>query len=93
MRFARSECFHFAVRVRAANFGNGEPVRITVGKCPDTRNESRDVRMRLVVHLKLEIEGPCAQVISSRRGRIILQLGIVHCKIYRVDSKTIDASV
>ena len=43
--------------------------------------------------LELEIKGPGAHAISKRRGWIVLQVGIMHRKVDRIDAESIHAAI
>ena len=93
MVLARRECFHFAVGIGAANFGDCEPICILVGKRANSANESRNVGVRLVVDFQLEIKRTGAHAVSGRGRGIILQFGIVHCKVDGIHTEAVDAAI
>src|SRR3546814_66963 len=72
---------------------DGEAVLIFVGQRADAFEEQRNVGMRLVVDLLLEIERPGARLVRRRRRWIVAQFGVVHRKVDRVDAKPVNPAL
>jgi hypothetical protein len=90
----RSEQLHFAVAVRATDFGDGEARVVAVEQRPDPFQEPGDRVVALVVAVQLIVERAGARdAVVIGRGRIVAEGGIKHHEVDRVDPETIDAAL
>ena len=93
MLLAPGERLHFRLGLVPADFGDGENPVVSVGQRADPRDESRDVGMRHVVLLELEIERSRARPVGCRSRRIVAQFRVVHCEVQRIDAEAIDPAI
>ena len=93
MLLAPGERLHFHFGLVPADFGDGEDPVVSVCQRADPRDESRDVGMRHVVLLELEIERSRARPVGCRSRRIVAQFRVVHCEVQRIDAEAIDPAI
>ncbi len=93
MIFACGEGLHLTLRLRAADFGDGEHAVIAIGQCANAGNEQRDVGMALVVKPLLEVEGAAAGPVGRGSSRIVAQFGIVHREVERIDAEPVHTAI
>ena len=92
MGLALGEGLHLDFGFVPADLGNGEDSVISVGQRADAFDEARDVGMRHIVLLELEIERAGTRFVRRWGGRIVAQLRVVHREIRRIDAETVDAA-
>ena len=93
MALARGKALHFRFGIVAAHFGHGEHRIVAVGQRADAFDKARDVGVRHVARLELEIERPRARLASVRRRRIVAQLRVVHREVKRVYAEPVDTAI
>ena len=89
---AGGEGLHLALGVVAADLGHGEAAAVAVGQGADPLQEVGDGRVRLVVHLVLEVERP-GPLAARRQGRIVPEIRVVHREVDGVEAEAVDAAV
>jgi hypothetical protein len=93
VRFSRSERLHLALRLVTPHFSNRKACVILIGERTNTRDEGRNLRLRLIVDMQLKIKRPCPDSIARWRRRVIGQCAIVHRKVNGIDAEPINTPV